>query len=145
MNPQLAQPTYRWDEEHGIYEWWRQYLLWMEQFFDAVQINHIIDFFRSWVIVEDKVVTSKLSDILSNTNMLLCVEDEGMQPSAVYKVLDDLRIPRQENSPFTINIKRLHDWLVMDRSLPKQVTIEELMKAKRLNTKIKTLINRSKR
>ena len=117
----------------------------MEQFFDAVQINYIIDFFRSWIIVEDKVVTSKLSDILSNTNMLLCVEDEGMQPSAVYKVLDDLRIPRQENSPFTINIKRLHDWLVMDRSLPKQVTIEELMKAKRLNTKIKTLINRSKR
>ena len=145
MNPQLAQPTYRWDEEHGIYEWWRQYLLWMEQFFDAVQINHIIDFFRSWIIVEDKVVTSKLSDILSNTNMLLCVEDEGMQPAAVYKVLDDLRIPRQEDSPITINIKRLHDWLVMDRSLPEQVTIEELMKAKRLNTKIKTLINRSKR
>jgi hypothetical protein len=77
--------------------------------------------------------------------MLLCVEDEGMQPAAVYKVLDDLRIPRQEDSPITISIKRLHDWLAMDRSLPEQVTIEELMKAKRLNTKIKTLINRSKR
>ena len=77
--------------------------------------------------------------------MLLCVEDEGMQPAVVYKVLDDLRIPCQEDSLITINIKRLHEWLAMDRSLPEQVTIEELMKAKRLNTKIKTLINRSKR
>lgn len=146
LNPQLSHPTYRWDEEQGIYEWWKRYVQWMEQFFDAVQINHIIDFFRTWIIVEEPTVLSRLTSILGDTTMLLCVEDEGMQPTAVNKLLDDLHIPRNEYGSSMFSIRSLHDWLAMDRSFQSEnVTIEELIKAKRLNTKIKKIINKSKR
>ncbi|MCR4853956.1 MAG: 4-alpha-glucanotransferase [Prevotella sp.] len=44
-------PTYRW-EEKGLMEWYRKRLAWMEQFFDALRIDHVVGFFRVWSIPE---------------------------------------------------------------------------------------------
>ena len=43
-------PTYRWGE--ALEEWMRERLHYMEQFFDAVRIDHILSFFRVWEIPE---------------------------------------------------------------------------------------------
>ncbi len=47
-------PTYRW-EEKGIYDWWRRRFRWMEQYFDAFRIDHVVGFFRSWSIPEGAI------------------------------------------------------------------------------------------
>ena len=47
-------PTYRW-EENGIYDWWRRRFRWMEQYFDAFRIDHVVGFFRSWAIPEEAI------------------------------------------------------------------------------------------
>jgi 4-alpha-glucanotransferase len=41
-------PTYRWGA--AVEEWMRKRLRYMEQFFDAVRIDHILSFFRTWEI-----------------------------------------------------------------------------------------------
>ena len=46
-------PTYRWSE--GMQEWLRRRLRWMEQYFDAVRIDHVLGFFRVWEIPQDAV------------------------------------------------------------------------------------------
>ena len=47
-------PTYRW--ENGILtEWFRRRYQWMEQYFDAVRIDHVLGFFRIWEIPADAV------------------------------------------------------------------------------------------
>ena len=140
MNPLLSQLSSRWDEQSGGYDWWRQYLQWMEQFYDAVRINHLVNFFRTWVIPEDVAVTRKLKAMMNDTTMLVCDEDQTKKTDSAHKVLDEL------NSPSMLCILSIHDWLSMDRSLrSEQVTIEDLLKAKRFNTKIRNMIIRSKR
>ena len=140
MNPQLSQLSSRWDEQSGGYDWWRQYLQWMEQFFDAVRINHLVNFFRTWVIPEDVAVTRKLKDMMNDTTMLVCDDDPTKKPDSAHKVIDEL------NAPSMLYILSIHDWLSMDRSLrSEQVTIEDLLKAKRFNTKIRNMIIKSKR
>ncbi|MBR5038265.1 MAG: 4-alpha-glucanotransferase [Prevotella sp.] len=140
MNPQLSQLGARWDEKSGIYDWWRQYLQWMEQFFDAVRINHLVNFFRTWVIPEDVAVTRKLKTMMNDTTMLICDEDPDIQSVRGRKVVDELQAPSR------LCILDIHDWLSMNRSLQsEQFTIEDLLKAKRFNTKIRNMIIRSKR
>lgn len=46
-------PTYRWGE--ALEEWMRERLRYMEQFFDAVRIDHILSFFRVWEIPEGSI------------------------------------------------------------------------------------------
>lgn len=41
-------PTYNWGT--GVVEWFRKRLKWMEQYFDAIRIDHILGFFRIWEI-----------------------------------------------------------------------------------------------
>lgn len=44
-------PTYHWGE--GLIEWFHKRLKWMEQYFDAIRIDHILGFFRIWEIPSD--------------------------------------------------------------------------------------------
>ncbi len=46
-------PTYNWGT--GVVEWFRKRLKWMEQYFDAIRIDHILGFFRIWEIPGDAV------------------------------------------------------------------------------------------
>ena len=46
-------PTYNW--KSGLIEWFHRRLKWMEQYFDAIRIDHILGFFRIWEIPEDAV------------------------------------------------------------------------------------------
>jgi len=44
-------PTYNWQAMEGDeYEWWRERLRVMSQFFDAYRIDHVLGFFRIWEI-----------------------------------------------------------------------------------------------
>ena len=59
-------PTYNWEsgdrrqetgvgrqENVGLTGWFRKRLGWMEQYFDAIRIDHVLGFFRIWEIPED--------------------------------------------------------------------------------------------
>jgi 4-alpha-glucanotransferase len=52
-------PTYNWDQPKGqkidIFDWFHQRLTNMQQYFDALRIDHILGFFRIWEIPEDAV------------------------------------------------------------------------------------------
>ena len=53
-------PTYNWDKpstanNQSLTDWFRRRFLWMEQYFDAVRIDHVLGFFRIWEIPEDAV------------------------------------------------------------------------------------------
>jgi 4-alpha-glucanotransferase len=50
-------PTYNWEQNDGIhekaeniYDWIKKRLQWMEQFFDAIRMDHIVGYFRTWEI-----------------------------------------------------------------------------------------------
>ena len=47
-------PTYRW-ESADIVGWFRRRFRWMEQYFDAVRLDHVLGFFRIWEIPADAV------------------------------------------------------------------------------------------
>jgi 4-alpha-glucanotransferase len=47
-------PTYNW-ESAALVPWLRRRLRWMEQYFDAVRIDHVLGFFRIWEIPADAV------------------------------------------------------------------------------------------
>ena len=46
-------PTYIWSQ--GLIEWFHRRLRWMEQYFDAIRIDHILGFFRIWEIPADAI------------------------------------------------------------------------------------------
>ena len=46
-------PTYQWGA--GVVDWFHKRLKWMEQYFDAIRIDHILGFFRIWEIPSDAV------------------------------------------------------------------------------------------
>ena len=46
-------PTYNW--KTGLIDWFHRRLQWMEQYFDAIRIDHILGFFRIWEIPADAV------------------------------------------------------------------------------------------
>ena len=55
-------PTYRWGEEDKakgeilpLVEWFHRRIRWMEQYFDAIRIDHVLGFFRIWEIPDDAV------------------------------------------------------------------------------------------
>ena len=47
-------PTYNWRAE-GLKDWFRRRLRWMEQYFDAIRIDHVLGFFRIWEVPQDAV------------------------------------------------------------------------------------------
>ncbi len=49
-------PTYRWDgESKAFIEWFHNRLKHMEQYFDALRIDHVLGFFRIWEIPMDQL------------------------------------------------------------------------------------------
>jgi len=50
-------PTYRWDvqDRPGVTPWLRRRYRWMEQYFDAIRLDHVLGFFRIWEIPQDAV------------------------------------------------------------------------------------------
>ena len=48
-------PTYRWEEGKGITAWFRKRLRHLEQYFDAIRIDHVQGFFRIWEIPSEQV------------------------------------------------------------------------------------------
>ena len=46
-------PTYNWNEQ--VIDWWQKRLHWMEQYFDAIRIDHVLGFFRIWEIPADAI------------------------------------------------------------------------------------------
>ena len=46
-------PTYQWSD--GLISWFHKRLHHMEQYFDAIRIDHILGFFRVWEIPEDAI------------------------------------------------------------------------------------------
>ena len=53
-------PTYNWSEKRktkgvSLTDWFRRRLRWMEQYFDAIRIDHVLGFFRIWEVPRDAV------------------------------------------------------------------------------------------
>ena len=51
-------PTYNWSEDQEsvpLVHWFRRRLRWMEQYFDAIRIDHVLGFFRIWEVPQDAV------------------------------------------------------------------------------------------
>lgn len=58
MSSQLGQnwgfPTYRWDVlEKQDYTWWKERLLYAQNFFHAFRIDHVLGFFRIWSVPKE--------------------------------------------------------------------------------------------
>lgn len=45
-------PTYQWENDE-LKGWFHRRLRWMEQYFDAIRIDHVLGFFRIWEIPDD--------------------------------------------------------------------------------------------
>ena len=43
-------PTWQWEHNVSLEKWWRARLRHLERYFDAVRIDHILSFFRTWAI-----------------------------------------------------------------------------------------------
>ena len=43
-------PTYNWSDGEKLKKWFRQRYRWMQQYFDAIRIDHVLGFFRIWEI-----------------------------------------------------------------------------------------------
>ena len=50
-------PTYNWEStgKTDMASWFRERLHWMEQYFDAIRIDHVLGFFRIWEVPQDAV------------------------------------------------------------------------------------------
>ncbi len=50
-------PTYNWNQSGKtvLVHWFRRRLQWMEQYFDAIRIDHVLGFFRIWEVPQDAV------------------------------------------------------------------------------------------
>ena len=54
-------PTYNWKTKNeptphfSLYDWFHKRLRWMEQYFDAIRIDHVLGFFRIWEIPQDAI------------------------------------------------------------------------------------------
>ncbi len=103
-------PAYNWDviEKNG-FDWWRTKVKKASEFYDLFRIDHMVGFFRTWVIPRD--VAQKpdfdikdehgqrmrgkrfLEAVSSASRMLPVAEDLGLIPPYVGEVLAELNIP----------------------------------------------------
>ena len=83
-------PTYNW--KSGLVEWFHRRLKWMEQYFDAIRIDHILGFFRIWEIPENAVfgILGHFSPSLPMTVGLPFRKDLFTRPFINDRVLDKL-------------------------------------------------------
>ncbi len=103
-------PAYQWQEtEKNNFEWWRLKVKKSEDFYDLFRIDHLVGFFRTWVIPHDVALKPDfdikdakeqrergrrfLEAISGASRMLPVAEDLGVIPPFVYEVLNELNIP----------------------------------------------------
>lgn len=91
-------PTYNWEKmaEDG-YQWWKNRLQKMSQFFDAYRIDHVLGFFRIWVIPTHSVqgLLGQFSPSLPMSreeiaNYGLTLKDEYLVPTIYEGLLYDI-------------------------------------------------------
>jgi len=102
-------PAPNWENQiSNNFEWWRLKIKKFEEVYDIVRIDHMVGFFRTWVIPKDKNIKPDfdildpvkqeergrnfLKTIISSTNMLVVAEDLGVIPDYVRKVLKELDV-----------------------------------------------------
>lgn len=103
-------PAYRWDEiEKNEFEWWRLKVKKSAEFYDMFRIDHMVGFFRTWVIPHDANLKADfditdpaaqrargkrfLQAVAGASRMLPVAEDLGLIPPFVYEVLAEMNIP----------------------------------------------------
>jgi len=103
-------PAYNWDViEKNNFDWWRSKVKKASEFYDLFRIDHMVGFFRTWVIPRD--VAQKpdfdikdeagqrargkrfLEAVASASRMLPVAEDLGLIPPYVAEVLAELNVP----------------------------------------------------
>jgi 4-alpha-glucanotransferase len=103
-------PAYNWDAiERNNFDWWRSKVKKAAEFYDLFRIDHMVGFFRTWVIPRD--VAQKpdfdikdengqrergrrfLQAVSAASPMLPVAEDLGVIPPYVGEVLGELNIP----------------------------------------------------
>jgi 4-alpha-glucanotransferase len=102
-------PAYNWPNvEKNNFEWWRMKVKKFSEFYDIFRIDHMVGFFRTWVIpknpdlkpnfdVLDPLAQENrgrnfLKAVISASPMLPIAEDLGVIPKFVYKVLKELHV-----------------------------------------------------
>lgn len=102
-------PAPNWNSQiSNNFEWWRLKLRKFSQVYDIFRIDHMVGFFRTWVIpingskpdfdinepLEQEERGRKfLSTIIKSTDMLAVAEDLGVIPPFVRKVMKELNVP----------------------------------------------------
>jgi 4-alpha-glucanotransferase len=103
-------PAYNWDvaEKNG-FEWWRLKLKRAGKLYDIYRIDHMVGFFRTWLVPEDKRLKPHfdiegdaaqedrgrrfLKALTASSRMLAVGEDLGLIPPFVGKVLGEAGVP----------------------------------------------------
>ncbi len=102
-------PAPDWENQiSNNFEWWRLKVKRFEELFDIFRIDHMVGFFRTWVIPKDKNIPPHfdiidpvkqeergrlfLKTMKQSTHMLPIAEDLGVIPDYVRKILKELDI-----------------------------------------------------
>ncbi len=102
-------PSYNWENVlSNNFEWWRLKVKKFSEFYDIFRIDHMVGFFRTWVIPHDKSIKPDfdikgeekqeqrgrlfIKAIISASPMLPIAEDLGVIPEYVPKVLKELDV-----------------------------------------------------
>jgi 4-alpha-glucanotransferase len=103
-------PAYRWDAvEKNDFEWWRLKVKKSADFYDLFRIDHMVGFFRTWIIPHDVGLKADfditdpaaqrtrgerfLKAVAGASRMLPVAEDLGVIPPFVYEALAEMEIP----------------------------------------------------
>ncbi|MEW5951419.1 MAG: 4-alpha-glucanotransferase [Elusimicrobia bacterium] len=102
-------PAYNWPKvQENDFEWWRLKVKKFAEFYDIFRIDHMVGFFRTWVIpkdpslkpdfdLKDEYLQEKrgkdfLKAVIKASDMLPIAEDLGVIPDYVYKTLKELNV-----------------------------------------------------
>lgn len=103
-------PAYRWNAaEKTGFEWWKLKVKKAEELYDIYRIDHMVGFFRTWIVPEDKQLKPYfdiegeknqedrgrrfLKALTASSTMLAIGEDLGLIPPFVGKVLAEAGVP----------------------------------------------------
>ncbi|MCX5713183.1 MAG: 4-alpha-glucanotransferase, partial [Candidatus Omnitrophica bacterium] len=126
-------PTYNWQQKAADeYRYLKERLVYAQNFYDLLRIDHVVGLFRIWSIPYSEPVENQglngsfdpaeeskwrehgrniLSVILNNTKMLLCAEDLGVIPLACTDTLRELGIPGNDVQRWVKDWVKRHDFL----------------------------------
>lgn len=103
-------PAYNWDViENNNFDWWRSKVKKAAEFYDLFRIDHMVGFFRTWVIPRDVALKPDfdikdenaqrergkrfIQAVAGASRMLPVAEDLGLIPPYVGEVLNELNVP----------------------------------------------------